>query len=36
MDANEKILARTAPNVHHCNDSTMVQSMTDKKFCSQQ
>ncbi|KAJ3686088.1 hypothetical protein LUZ61_015252 [Rhynchospora tenuis] len=24
LDAAEKILARSAPNVHHCNDSTMV------------
>lgn len=34
LDANEKILARSVPNVQHCNDLTMVQSMADIKLSS--
>jgi hypothetical protein len=35
LDADEKILARSAPNVQHCNDSTMVQSLADNFFSQQ-
>ncbi|XP_020081144.1 1,4-alpha-glucan-branching enzyme 3, chloroplastic/amyloplastic-like isoform X1 [Ananas comosus] len=32
LDENERILSRSSPSVHHCNDSTMVISYTRGSF----